>query len=472
MDASPFYITTTAPYVNSKPHIGFALEIITADVIARYHGLQGQDVIFGTGTDEHGVNIYQKAIEAGLAPQSYVDENSKTFRNLIQLLNLSVTHFQRTTNPDHVKAAQKMWQLCFESGDIYKKMYKVKYCTGCELEKTDSELDDGRCPLHITKELEIIEEENYFFRFSSYQEKLTSLYENTPDFVYPSDKFQEIKSFVKMGLRDFSISRLKEKMPWGVPVPDDPNHVMYVWFDALVYYLSNIGWPDSPTYHEYWPVVQIAGKDNLRQQSAMWQAMLMSAGLANSKQILINGFISVSGKKMSKTLGNVISPDSMVNKYGVDGARYSIIRLGPVSGDMDVSWKKFDERYTSDLANSLGNTVQRVATLCARSGFQFAVDDPPGFRSQVKTHMDAFRFDMALGEIWKTIGQLEKRIDETKPWNLEGNPLKAILTELVAHLRQIGYELQPFLPETGEKILAIFRGPTISQPDPLFPRLD
>ncbi|MFA4831502.1 MAG: methionine--tRNA ligase, partial [Patescibacteria group bacterium] len=290
-----FYITTTLPYVNAKPHIGFALEIIQADVIARYHRLLGDEVLFNTGTDEHGLKIYRNAQEAGVDTQKYCDENAAQFDALKTALNLSYDKFIRTTDPRHEQAAQEMWRRCEANGDIYKKTYQVKYCVGCELEKTDSELADGRCPIHPNLELELIDEENYFFCFSKYQEQLLKLYADNPDFVIPKNRLEEIKNFAAAGLQDFSISRLKEKMPWGVLVPNDPDQVMYVWFDALTNYISTLGWPVSAPdgvapgkpndFERFWPGIQVAGKDNLRQQSAMWQAMLMSAGLEPSKQI-------------------------------------------------------------------------------------------------------------------------------------------------------------------------------------------
>jgi methionyl-tRNA synthetase len=467
-----FYITTTAPYVNAQPHIGFAWEIVTADVIARYRRMQGDKVIFGYGTDEHGQKIYEKAIEEKQTPQAYVNKLALQYQELTTLLNLSTTHFQRTTNDEHMMAAQEFWNRCESSGDIYKKKYEVKYCVGCELEKTDSELNDGRCPLHPKMKLEIIEEDNYFFRFSKYQDKLLNLYESNQNFILPESKFNEMKSFVAKGLQDFSISRVKEKMPWGVGVPKDPDQVMYVWFDALVFYISTLGWPKkSEEYDVFWPGIQIAGKDNLRQQAAMWQAMLMSAGLINSKQILINGFISVEGQKMSKSLGNVISPSDLIDKYGLDAARYLLINLGPISSDADVSMSQFDETYDSRLANSLGNTVQRVATLCDRSGATFAQDNPPGYRSEVRLLMEGYKLDKALEQIWDRVSYVEKKIDKTQPWTLEGKKLQVVLMELVAHLRQVGYELAPFMPDTSQKVLDIFKGPNITKPSPLFPRL-
>ncbi|HEX7586120.1 MAG TPA: methionine--tRNA ligase, partial [Patescibacteria group bacterium] len=296
-----FYITTTLPYVNAEPHIGFALEIIEADVQARFNRQIGNETFFNTGTDEHGLKIYRKAQELGVSPQEYVDQQAKHFLDLKKLLNLSFDNFIRTTDVRHIKAAQEFWCRCEANGDIYKKIYKVKYCVGCELEKSESDLIDGKCPVHPNLELEIIEEENYFFRFSKFQKTLLDLYKNNPDFVIPNFRFNEIKAFVERGLEDFSVSRLKDKMPWGIEVPNDPKHTMYVWFDALVNYVSAIGWPDeTKKFNGWWPVVQFAGKDNLRQQSAMWQAMLMSAKIKPSKQIFINGFINVEGRKMSK----------------------------------------------------------------------------------------------------------------------------------------------------------------------------
>jgi len=325
------YITTTLPYVNSDPHIGFALEIVHADIFARYNRLIGNEVFFNTGTDEHGQKVYNKAIEEGKDPQKYVDEYATKFGNLKKALNLSYNSFIRTTDKSHTKAAQEFWSRCKKNGDIYKKLYKVKYCVGCELEKTDSELKNGKCLLHPNIELEIREEENYFFKFSNYQDKLLKLYGDNPEFVIPSFRFNEIKAFVERGLKDFSISRLKNKMPWGIPVPGDDKHVMYVWFDALVNYISAIGWPDKK-YKKWWPVIQFAGKDNLRQQSAMWQAMLMSAGEKPSKQIIIHGFITSDGKKMSKSIGNVVNPFKLVDEYkefgeyGTDAVRYYLAR--------------------------------------------------------------------------------------------------------------------------------------------------
>jgi methionyl-tRNA synthetase len=351
--------------VNADPHVGFAMEIIRADVIARYKKLLGYEVFFNTGTDEHGQKVYTKAIEAQKDPQGYVDEWAQKFKNLIPLLGISEDiHFIRTTDEHHKKPAQEFWRKCEKAGDIYKKNYKIKYCVGCELEKTESELENNKCTIHPHLELEIREEENYFFRWSKYQKPLLELYEKNPHLVTPDFRFNEIKAFVERGLEDFSISRLKSKMPWGIPVPGDSNHVMYVWFDALVNYISTLGWPDNKAnFEKFWvngTPVQYAGKDNLRQQSAMWQAMLLSAGLPPTSTIVINGFINSGGQKMSKSLGNVISPYDVVNEYGTDALRYYVCRELSAFEDSDMTMEKFKESYNANLANGLGNLVSRI----------------------------------------------------------------------------------------------------------------
>ena len=462
-----FYLTTTLPYVNAAPHIGFALEIIQADVIARYHRLLGNAVFFNFGTDEHGKKIYDKAIEVKKDPKAYCDEYATKFDDLKQALNLSYNSFIRTTDPKHIIAAQEFWNRCKANGDIYKKNYKTKYCVGCELEKTDSELVDGYCPLHPNRDLEIIEEENYFFKFSNYQDRLLQLYKESPHFVIPAYRQKEIAEFVGKGLQDFSISRLKTKMPWGIDVPDDPDHVMYVWFDALINYISAIGWPqDIKTFESWWPVVQFAGKDNLRQQSAIWQAMLFSAGLAPSKQIFIHGFISVDGQKISKSLGNTIDPYALIKKYGTDALRYYLLREIPAYDDGDFSERRFKELYNADLANGLGNLVARVAKLAENT--QYAIHNTQ-FK-EIK-ELDEFRFNDSISSIWETIKTTDQYINDKKPWTLSGEELKKILEPAIQNIRTIATQLQPFLPETAEKILKQFAGPAITTQPSLFPRI-
>jgi methionyl-tRNA synthetase len=466
-----YYITTTLPYVNAEPHIGFALEIIQADAIARYHKLLGEEVVFNFGTDEHGQKIYQKALDAQKDPQEYCDEYAAKFDALKKALNLSYTNFIRTTDPKHIEAAREFWKLCDKNGDIYKKQYKTKYCVGCELEKTDSELVDGKCPLHPNAELEIIEEENYFFKFSKYQKPLLDFYEKSPDFVIPAGKFNEIKSFVKEGLQDFSISRLKSKMPWGIPVPNDPNQVMYVWFDALINYISTLGWPkDKKRFEDFWPGIQVAGKDNLRQQTAIWQAMLASADLPFSKQVFIHGFITVDGKKISKSLGNTINPIEVTEKYGTDALRYYLLaKINPYD-DSDFTFKQFEETYNGELANGIGNLVARTAKLCENSDFEF-VPTKIAKDEKIENTLKVYEFDVALKTIWEEISQTDQFINEEEPWTLKGDELKKVLIHLVDHLRSIAFNLKPFLPETAEKIEKQFKGPEIKAESPLFPRL-
>lgn len=465
-----FYITTTLPYVNAPAHLGFAMEIVQADIIARYHRLLGDEVIFNTGTDEHGLKIYRAALEQGKDPKSYADEYAAKFDALREALNLCYTNFIRTTDPHHIEAAQKFWKICFDNGDIYKKMYKIKYCVGCELEKTESELVDGRCPIHPNLEIEIIEEENYFFKWSKYQQPLLELYEKDPKFVVPDFRLKEIKEFVSSGLQDFSISRLKEKLPWGIPVPGDPNHVYYVWFDALINYISTLGWPgNEEKFQAFWPGVQVAGKDNLRQQSAMWQAMLMSAGLPTSKQIIIHGFVTSAGQKMSKSLGNVIDPFELVKKYGSEAVRFFIAYELNTFEDSDVTPERIHESYTANLANGLGNLVARVARLCENNNITAPKAKNEWF-AEVEKALKDYRFNEALGFIWEKISEADKKVNEEKPWELDTEKAKPVLEDLVKRIQEIAYNLQPFLPETAQKIIKQFSGEIKSQ-TPLFPRI-
>jgi methionyl-tRNA synthetase len=455
---SRFYITTTLPYVNARPHIGFALEIIEADAIARFHRFCGEEVIFNTGTDEHGTKIYEKAQELGQTPQAYCDEMSVHFRDLKDVLNISYTHFIRTTDAHHIEAAQEFWRRCEARGDIYKKEYQIKYCVGCELEKTDSDLVDGKCPDHPKTEIQLIEEENYFFRFSKYQEALLQLYRERPDFVIPAKRLNEIVAFVERGLQDFSISRLAAKMPWGIPVPGDESQVMYVWFDALVNYISTLDWfKEGSNFENFWPGVQIAGKDNLRQQSAMWQAMLFSAGIEPSKQILINGFITVDGTKMSKSLGNVIAPDELVAKFGIDGTRYLLLSGAPIGEDIDVTWERLTEKYNADLANGLGNLVSRVMKLSEKLT-TYHPQQTTKYPDEFSELLANYRLSEGLEYVWRIVRESNRYIEEQKPWELaktDQGAFEEVLKKLLNDLVHIAQLIAPFLPETSEKIQTI-----------------
>lgn len=472
-----FYITTTLPYTNSDPHIGFAAELIKADVIARWQRLAGKTVIFNTGTDEHGLKIWQQAEEAGVSPRAYCDPYAARFASLRELLDLSFTNFIRTSDAHHEKAAQEFWRRCAANGDIYKKTYSVKYCVGCELEKTDSELVDGRCPLHPNRELELIEEDNYFFRFSKYQQPLLDFYQVHPDFVVPSHRFTEIKNFVSAGLQDFSISRLKSKMPNGVPVPDDDEQVMYVWFDALVNYISTLGWPeDEDNFQAFWPAVQVCGKDNLRQQTAMWQAMLLSAGLPLSRQVLIFGFLTANGQKISKSLGNGVDPFALIEKYGVDALRYYLLTEILPFEDGDFSEERLRQKYNADLANGLGNLVARVSNLLEKNNIitSLTLDDAVAVDYlEGESGLASYQFNRALQSIWQDIAACNEELSARAPWKLEDREaVVEILKPLAKKILAIASNLRPFLPSTAERIIAQFTQDQVIKGEVLFPRLE
>lgn len=473
MKRKKFYITTTLPYINADPHIGFALEIIQADVIARHYRNFGYEVFFNTGTDEHGLKILRKAQENNLDIQSYCDYYAKKFNNLKEALNLSYNSFIRTTDKRHIKSAQTFWLKCQKNGDIYKKNYKIKYCIGCELEKTESELEKGKCSLHPDQPIEIIKEENYFFRYSKYQKPLLNFYRKNKHFIVPEPKFNEVKTFTENGLEDFSISRLKEKMPWGVSVPNDEKQVMYVWFDALVSYISSLGWPNNvKKFNYFWPGLQMAGKDNLRQQSSMWQAMLMSAGLPNSRQIFIHGFVTSGGQKMSKSLGNVIDPFELVKKYGTDPVRYYLLREITPTEDGDFTYEKFEARYKADLADGVGNLLARVIALAKKPNF---TEKKPSLAikrvlnkagKDCKRHLEEFKFNQSLNSIWGLVSFCDQYINKEKPWEGQGN-FSQVVSDILSALGRISDLLLPFLPATADKIKLVVR---TKKSEALFPK--
>ena len=516
-----FYITTTLPYVNSDPHLGFALEMVQADAIARYHRLLEQEVFFNTGTDEHGLKIYRKAAEEGKDTQSYVDEYAEKFKKLMPALGISDDiHFIRTTDKHHVKACQEFWKHCAENGDIYKKNYNVKYCVGCELEKTESDLDEnGQCPIHPNLKIEIIEEENYFFRFSRYQQPLLDLYEKHADFVVPDFRFNEIREFVKRGLQDFSISRLKEKMPWGVPVPGDEKQVMYVWFDALINYVSTLGWPETHSmehvarnmqngtqnikqgaggeqFEQYWGTkdrpnaIQIAGKDNLRQQSAMWQAMLMSAGLPNSRQIIIHGFITSGGQKMSKSLGNVADPYEILDRLqskgltkeqSTEALRYYLLREIPTFEDGDYTWERLVESYNANLANGIGNLTSRILKMAVNASSKYqvvSIKDNDILKDELDiwlTLFDKYQLNKVCDWIWKdVVKSADAYIQSTEPFKtikINRKEGEDHIFHLLSELNLLALALIPILPLTSKKILEALENLEENNIPRLFPRI-
>lgn len=474
----PLYLTTTIPYVNADPHIGFALEVVQADAFARYHRLMGREVFFNAGTDEHGQKIYEKAAEEGVDTQAYVDRYAESVKKLKGILNLEYDHFIRTTDEHHKSAAQELWKRCKEAGDIYKKKYKGLYCVGCEKFLSERDMEDGKCPLHPGKNPVELEEENYFFALSKYQDFL-SAYLDRKDVIVPPHRLKEAKQFVENGLEDFSISREKEKLPWGVPVPDDDSQVMYVWFDALTNYISTLGWPEDTegTYQKYWEEgerVQMAGKDQIRFQSIMWPAMLKSAGLPAPDTVFYHGFINSGGQRMSKSLGNVIAPGELVERYGTDATRYLLLRHVHPTDDSDVTWERLDEWYNAHLANGLGNLVARVMKMA-----EDHLDEPiarpeiEGFDDEYAKALGSFDFQKACDVVWGRIGALDERIAEEKPFKVVKENKErgvAIIKELVEELYIIGRMLNPLMPETNAFIKQCVL--ENKKPETLFIRID
>jgi methionyl-tRNA synthetase len=463
-EKNSIYITTTLPYVNADPHVGFAMEIIRADVLARWHRLLGKEVFLNTGTDEHGAKIHEAAQKEGIDPQAYTDRFAERFKELAPLLNLSVDNFIRTTDAHHVSAAQEFWKRCDAKGDIYKKLYTVKYCIGCELEKTESELVDGRCPIHPNRELELREEENYFFRFSKYTEALKAHFMTHPDFVIPESRRNEMLAFLERGLEDFSISRLKSKMSWGVPVPGDDTQVMYVWFDALVNYISAIGWPlDMERFEKWWPVIQYCGKDNTRQQSLMWQGMLLSADIPSSKHIIVDGFITSGGQKMSKSLGNVINPKNVIAAfeghalYPEDVLRFVLLHDVPSFEDGDLTMEGIKVSYAAYLQNGIGNLTNRIMKM-ATTHLPSPVDLPVGNDTvrHLSGHMEAFDLKRGIEYVLKLVTELDSYIQMNEPFKVvkvDHERGKTLIKESVWRLYAIASDLAVFLPHTSAKII-------------------
>ena len=473
------YITTTLPYVNGDPHIGFALEIVQADALARLWRASGDAVFFNTGTDEHGQKIYEAAEKKGQSVQEYVDHYAEEFKKLYDALDLSNDGFIRTTDQRHIEAAQEMWRRCFEAGDIYEKTYSGLYCVGCEAFKTEHELtEEGTCELHPTLKPQEFSEKNYFFALSKYQDKLLE-YLKRPSVVIPEWRREEAIQFIQKGLEDISISREKERLTWGVPVPGDDTQVMYVWFDALTSYISTLDWPQKDgNFDTFWnkgAVLQMAGKDQVRFQSVLWQAMLMSADVKTSDAVFYHGFINSGGQRMSKSTGNIISPYDLVSKYGTDATRYLLLRHAHPVDDSDVTWERLDEWYTANLVNGLGNLVARVMKL-AEDNLTPADTTSARVEEEVARRMNEFRFNEALDTVFEMIAECDAVMTDRAPFRKVKSEDDALREEgkqdialLVQHLIRIAKSVEAVMPRTSALILeAIAEN---KKPENLFPRL-
>ncbi len=453
-----FYITTAIDYVNAQPHVGHAYQKIIADALARWHKLKGEKVRFLTGTDEHGKKIAISAKEAGKKPKEFVDSISKKFKEAWKNLNINYDRFIRTTDADHERFVQEFVKKVEK--DIYKGKYEGYYCTKCEAYYTEKDLENGCCPIHETK-IEKIKEESYFFKLSKYQDKLLKLYKEHPEFILPKERRNEIVNRVKEGLQDLSITRTN--FSWGIPFPLDKKHVIYVWFDALLNYLSGAD--------GFWPAdLHLLGKDNGWFHAVIWPAMLLAAGYELPKTIFIHGFLTFNGKKISKSLGNTISPNKLVDKYGADSIRYFVCRHFVFGEDGDFDEKALVDRHNNELADKLGNLISRVASLIEKHGTEKTENKliKKLKLKEIEKHLENYEIDKALNEIFAFIDVCNEYVQEKKPWETHD---KKVLWELSESIKEIAILLFPFIPETSEKITKQFSAKNIKKQEVLFRKI-
>jgi methionyl-tRNA synthetase len=486
MPKPKFYVTTAIPYVNAKPHIGFALELLQTDALARWHRQQGYETFFLTGTDENALKNVQAAESAHQSTDEYVSEMSGVFRELSLRLGISNDGFIRTTEPRHFASAQKLWNAC-KPQDIYLRSYQGLYCVGCEQFYTSDELVDGKCPEHKTAP-EPVSEENYFFKLSNYQSDLEQLIESNQLKITPASRKNEMLAFIRQGLEDFSISRSHRRARgWGVPVPGDDKQVMYVWFDALSNYLTALGYADEgELYKKFWTDnqnrVHVIGKGISRFHCIYWPAMLMSAGLPLPSEVFIHGYVTVEGEKISKSLGNTVDPVELIDRFGLDPVRYYLLSEIPAYADGDYSEARFRERYQSDLAHGIGNALSRVTNMIEKFGEgKFNHGESISQYSQeagraVDSAMERFEFNIALSSINDIIRSIDSEIDKHKPWEMaksgEVDSIQHLLDKWGTQLLDFAQLARPFIPGTADKIEEALKVQPVTKTKPLFPRLD
>jgi methionyl-tRNA synthetase len=466
------YITTSIPYVNDVPHIGYALEAVQADALARFYRLIGNDTYFLAGTDENAIKNVESAEKKGITPKELVDQNSLAFQELKNILNLSFDQFIRTSSEKHFRGAQKIWRLCKK--DIYKKEYQGLYCVGCETFYKDGEFKDNICPSHNRK-LELVTEENYFFALSKYEDRLKKIIESNEVKIFPEYRKSEILNFIKKGLEDFSISRPTERTKnWGIPVPDDDKQNMYVWFDALTNYITALGFDtDNELFQKFWlnndNKYHLIGKDIIKFHTLYWPAMLLSANLPLPNKVYVHGFITVDGKKMSKTIGNVIKPKEIVDKYGVDAVRFYLLKEIPSLDDGDFSYSRMTEIFNSDLANELGNLIIRITNLSEKDNLEYK---PKKYEFNLETIklFENYNFNLILEKIWIDVKRVNKEIDDFAPWKKNSQERYGFLLQTLDNIAQIGHRLLPLLPNTGERIINLLQG-KIKKAPAFFPKI-
>jgi methionyl-tRNA synthetase len=475
--ARSFYVTTPIYYVNAAPHLGHAYTTIAADVMARHHRQRGEDVFFLTGTDEHGEPVADAAKAQGLEPKELADRNAERFKALAPRLEVTNDFFIRTSDPEHIKRVQQVLQRVYDNGYVHEGLYEGWYCPRCADFKVENEIEEGnRCPIHHIV-LERHSEENYFFALSAFQERLEELYADKPDFVAPRVRYNEALSFIRSGLQDISLSRAQ--LTWGVPVPWDPSHVFYVWFDALLNYYTALGFarPGEDLTDRFWPATcHVIGKDILRFHTVFWPAMLMAADLPLPEQVFVHGYLLMDGEKMSKSLGNVLDPFEIIDRFGTDALRYYVLRDVTFGEDGSVSTTAFESRYETELANELGNLASRTLAMIGRyrEGQVPDVDVDPALASdfdglveRVVERIDRVELTGALDDIWQRVRRLNRYVEEQAPWTLAKDPDRAgaldrVLRTLAEGLRVVAVLLAPWIPGSAEKLLAALGAPDLS----------